>query len=233
MSVPLPPSAPFSPRSRGARTRETAARILWAAIPFWTVGLAGWAPAVHIARRRRTRAAWWWVAALAASTVAEVVVVELIPKNAGIAESFIGDVVVLGYLITATVYAWRGCGPDLPPLRSPQAAAHLYPYPYPHPGYGDAVWQPEPFGSEHSMSFPAPTLPYPGAPVGAGIPVRPAPPTPAVSHAIPPTPAVSPVPAAAAHDMAAHDMAAEIQADLRELRGFLGDALGQQPEDAR
>ena len=184
MSAHQPPSASFPPPSRSRRTRELTARILWAAIPFWTVGIAGWAPAVHIARRRRTRAAWWWVAALAASTVAEFAAVELIPRHADVGESFIGDTVVLGYLITATVYAWRGCGPDLPALR-----------PVPQP-------QPQPWHGAVPTTPPPPTTPT----------------TPTTPTAIPAVPARS---------SAAHDMAAEIQADLRELRGFLGG------EDAR
>jgi len=193
MSAPLPPSAPFPPPSPGTRARGLAARILWAAVPFWTVGIAGWAPAVHIARRRRTREAWWWVAALAASTVAEFVVVELIPKKANVEESFIGDTVVLGYLITATVYAWRGCGPDLPALR---------PVP-PQPWYGAAP-------TVAPMPFPGP------APLSAPAPTPTAAPT-----------ATAAILAAPAGSGAAQDLAAEIQADLRELRGFLGG------EDAR
>ncbi|MEZ0106670.1 hypothetical protein ABH920_000651 [Catenulispora sp. EB89] len=201
MSAPLPPSAPFPPPSRGTRTRGLAARILWAAVPFWTVGIAGWAPAVHIARRRRTREAWWWVAALAASTVAEFVVVELIPKKANVEESFIGDTVVLGYLITATVYAWRGCGADLPALRP------VSPPVPPQPWYGAApTIAPMPFPAPAPMSAPAPT------------------PAPAATVAPTPTAAILAAPTGSG---AAQDMAAEIQADLRELRGLLGG------EDAR
>jgi len=191
MSAPQPSSASFPPPSRGRRTRELTARILWAAIPFWTVGIAGWAPAVHIARRRRTRAAWWWVAALAASTVAEFVAVELIPRNADFGESFIGDTVVLGYLITATVYAWRGCGPDLPVLR---------PVPQPQPWHGAVP----------TTAPPPPPPPPPPSPTALTTPTTP-----------------TAIPAVPTGSSAAHDMAAEIQADLRELRGFLGG------EDAR
>ncbi|WP_370370573.1 hypothetical protein [Catenulispora sp. GP43] len=165
------------------------ARVLWTAIPFWTVGICGWVPAVHIARRRRTARAWWWVAAFVGAMVAEFVVVELIPKNANTWESLIGDTVVLGYLITATVHAWKGCGPGLPALR-PAAE---------QPWYGQ---------SPLPAATPVPpTHLYPATFVAPGF-------APTATSA---APVVPPVTAAAAHDMAA-----EVQAELRELRGLLG-----------
>lgn len=178
MSAPQPPSTPYPPPSAAVRAGSFVARVLWTVIPVGSVGLLGWVPAVHIARRRRTPASWWWLAGMVAGTVGECVLVYLVPGDKHGSPEAGAGAFALSYLITATVYAWRGCGPE-PTRRQPEAP---YPNPYPHPGYGGAAWPPATFGS-------APPTPYPAA--------------------------------------AAHDMAAEIQADLRELRGFLGG------EDAR
>ncbi|MEY9860016.1 hypothetical protein ABH935_005650 [Catenulispora sp. GAS73] len=187
MSAPQPPSAYYPPPSAAVRAGSFVARVLWTVIPVVSVGLLGWVPAVHVARRRRTPASWWWLAGMVAGMVGECVLVYLVPGDKhGNAEAGAGAF-ALSYLITATVYAWRGCGPG-PARRRPEAAP--YPNPYPHPGYGSAAWPPAAFGSAPSTPYPAPVVPA--------------------------------VPAAAAHAMAA-----EIQADLRELRGFLGG------EDAR
>lgn len=196
MSAPLPPT-PYPPPSAAVRVRSYVMRLLWTLIPFGTVGLCGWVPALHIARRRRTPASWWWLTGLVAGMVAEVTVVELIPKNTNFLGSLTGDTVVIGYLITATVYAWRGCGPGLPALRPVSP-----PWSGPVPGYPAAPGYPS--------TLVGPTAP--ATPSAAFPPIQP----------MPPVSPVSPVPAAAASDMAA-----EVQAELRELRGFLGG------EDAR
>jgi hypothetical protein len=187
MSAPLPPpSGP--PPSTVARAGSLVARILWTMIPFGTLGLCGWAPAVHIARRRRTAESWWWLAALVAGTIGEIVLVSVVPQGHGSGQ-FDAGLYVVSYLITASVYAWRGCGPErtVPP--------HL------SAGYG-AAWMAGQYGSATPASpttFVAPATPFSFAP------------------------ATPPMPPAAS----ASDMAAEIQAELRELRGFLGG------EDAR
>lgn len=76
----------------------------------------------------------------------------------------------------------------------------------PYPGY-HAGWMPAGYEAGPPTPYPTYTQPYSVFP--AAIPV--------------PAPATAPAPASAA----ANDMAAEIQAELRELRGFLGG------EDAR
>ena len=155
MKAPQPPTPHPPPPSTAARAGSFVARVLWTVLPSATLGLAGWVPAVHIARERRTWEAWIWLAGLLAATVCEIVLVEVMPDGNVLAGFFL-----VAYLITATVYAWQGCGAK-PLMQSPTA-------------YG--AWIPADY--EHYRAAP-----YPAA---------------------------------------ATDMAAEIQADLRELRGFLG-----------
>lgn len=155
MKAPQPP-APHPQPSAVARAGNFVARVLWTVLPSATLGLAGWVPAVHIARRRRTRAAWIWLAGLVAAAVGEIVLLEMTPDGNLFAGFF-----AVAYLITATVYAWHGCGVE-PPAPSPA-------------GYGP--WTPASYEHYNAALYPAP---------------------------------------------AATDMAAEIQADLRELRGLLG-----------
>ncbi|MEY9903922.1 hypothetical protein ABIA35_000128 [Catenulispora sp. MAP12-49] len=210
MSAPHQSPTPYSPPSAAARAGSLAIRVLWTVIPFGTLGLAAWVPALHIARRRRTTKAWGWLAANVAGTVGECVLVATVPANghgsAGDAGTGAGFYCV-AFFIAATVYAWRGCGPGLPkPVRRPVAyggygAAWSQTLPYPNPNPNP---NPNPMAATAPAFYPV-NAPGPGplsAPVAA--------------------PAVPLVPAAAAHDMAAQDMAAEIQAELRELRGFLG-----------
>lgn len=187
MSAPLPPT-PYPPPSATARAWSFVARVLWTAIPPGTLGLCGWVPAVHAARRRRDPWGWWWLAGLVAAAVAEIVLVSVTPaKGKGPTETLAGAFAVT-YIIVASIYAWRWCGPDNPGPRW---------QPGPHAGYG-GEWMPAGYESPPRTPYTVPTQPYSAR---ANVP---------------------PVPAAAANDMAA-----EIQAELRELRGFLGG------EDAR
>ena len=182
MSAPLPPT-PYPPPSAVVRVRSFVTRVLWTAIPFGSLGMCGWVPAVHAARRRRSPLGWWWLAGLSASAVLEIVLVSVSPgKGNGPAETSAGAFAVT-HIITASIYAWRWCGPDDP---GPQWQ------PGPYAGYGGG-WMPAGYESQPPTPYTLPTQPY-----------------------SPPS-VVPPVPAAAANDMAA-----EIQAELRELRGFLG-----------
>ena len=193
MSAPQPPPTPYPPPSAAVRARLFVTRTLWTAIPVATLGFLGWVPAVHIARRRRTRSAWIWLAGLVAALVCEIVMLEVLPTRV---QAITGGF-TLTCIITATVYAWQGCGDDYPVARRP-----------PYPVYG-AGWMPIGYESAPPTPYPAPTQPYSAA---MAVPATPA-------QTIPPVPPVPPA--------AANDMAAEIQAELRELRGFLGG------EDAR
>jgi hypothetical protein len=205
MSAPLPPPTPYPPPSAVVRARNLVTRILWTALPIGTLGLCGWVPALHIARRRRTPASWWWLAALAAATVGECVLVWLVPSQEHGSKETAAGTFTVTYLITATVYAWRGNGADLPVLR-----------PAPYPGYG--AWMPVGYGSAPpapQASMPQPYPAAPGTPAGSAV------------FAAPTAPAAPAAPIPPSSAAAASDMAAEVQAELRELRGFLGG------EDAR
>jgi hypothetical protein len=178
-------------------------RILWTMLPFGSLGLFGWAPALSIARRRRTRAAYWWLGALSGSAVLEVVLLVVVPsKNAGAAGTAAGTFVV-AFIGTASVYAWRGKG-DPPLPRRP----HVYGYPLTY---------------QYPVAVPATAmLPSPFDQTPAPAP-RPAPtPAPTPTRLFPAAPTLPPVPPPVPSTAPASDLAAEVQADLRELRGLLG-----------
>jgi len=182
---------------------------LWTTVPTISLGLFAWAPAVHIARQRRTSDAWWWLATFVASTITEVVLVEVVPTDAGGVEGALPGVFLLAYLITASVYAWRGCGPR-PAAPSMYPAAYVDAWHQPtHPGSAQPM--PTPMPTHAAMHAPAPMpTPAPGY-MPAPAPMPTAPPTMAASGAWPGT-----------TPPADDNMAAEVQAELRELRGFLG-----------
>jgi hypothetical protein len=180
MSPPQPPSSrPW--QSAGTRAQTFVSRFLWTTIPFLTVGILGWVPALHVARQRRTARAWWWFWGLLAATAGEFLLVELVPAKGSAWGTFAGAFCLV-YIITATVYAWKSCV-ALPPLSGP---------PPQYPDYPNTVWI-----SSGAAPIPAPTI------------------------------QASTVSPSAAGYSAASDMAAEVQAELRELRGLLGG------EDAR
>jgi hypothetical protein len=205
MSPPQPPLSPYPPQSAGVRARTFASRFLWTTIPLLSGGLLGWVPALHVARRRRTPKAWWWFAGLLQGTVVECVLVVMQPTNSTTGHGDTGNFAgafSLASIITATAYSWISCK-ALPPLPDPYA------------GYANTMWMPtKPEGTPYPAPSPTVTVP-PGTP-GPSFPSAP----PVAPVPAPPAPA----PAAAT---AASEMAAEVQAELRELRGFLGG------EDAR
>jgi hypothetical protein len=159
MSPQQPPLSPYPPQSAVVRAQTFASRFLWTTIPVLTVGLLGWVPALHVARSRRTPKGWWWFVGLLAGAVGECVLVGTVPSTShGNAETFSGTF-CLGYIITATVYAWKGCGA---PPRVPGSA-----------GYATTMWMATtldgtPYPPPYPVSFPvAPPVPPVPAPTAA------------------------------------------------------------------
>ena len=213
MSAPQP--TPYPQPSAYAnvveRTQAFVVRVLWTALPFGSLGLLGWVQALRVARRRRTPKAWWWLAGLAGATVVECLLVTLVPSKTEDGSGAAAGGFVVTYIITASVYNWQQSS------GMPRLGARPGPYPL-----TATAWMPSPFEGGTPvvpvMMVPVSPTPQPMAPMQVMPGQQPAAQPQEPLQPVAQTPvAQTPVP-----QTQAPDMAAEVQAELRELRGLLG-----------
>lgn len=226
MSAPQPTSYPQPSAYASAVewTRVFVVRVLWTALPFGSLGLLGWVQALRVARRRRTPKTWWWLAGLAGAAVVECVLLVVVPSNTKDDSGAAAGGFVVTYIITASVYNWLN-SKDMRRVR-----VRVGPYPV-----APTAWMPSPFDGTPVM----PVMPVMVVPVAGAAS------TPVAGVAVPGQVAMPGQPVARAQESAApesaapvsqaqrqpqlkeqgrgeSDMAAEVQAELRELRGLLG-----------
>jgi len=259
LSSPAPNSVLFvdqSPPADAAVLAGTAERILaaWHAFERSPDGTA----LDRIAFRKRTAAGWLWFAGSAAGTVLVIVLAEAAPKDHAPAWIGLIMVVCIIFMVVYTRVASRALTPKpgrpfQPPAQVQEAYGYIYgaengrypgqPAPYflpPHtdvppvagPPIHDAPPAFAPPPAKPSFTAPPAFAPPVTAPPAFAPPVT-APPAFAPPVTAPPafTPPVIAPPAAAPN--AVDPAAAELQAELRELRDFLGESEGGRARDGR
>ena len=231
-------------------------RVLWTLVPICSLGFLGWVPPLRIAIRRQTPAAWLWFAGFAAGTALVIALAETVQDPADPQSgppAWVGMVIILD-IVSAAVYTGIATKaltrkPRMAPLPPQDALPYGYEYAYDY-GYAYGHEYRHEYGHDHG-GYPGQPAAYPGPPPGPLSPLAPpldtssAMPT-IVTSPIPPTVVTSPVgpPAAAAAPTlpppaapnAVDAAAAEVQAELRKLRDFLGesaDGRSQERHDRR
>lgn len=188
-------------------------RVLWTLVPIGSLGLLGWVPPLRIAFRRNTPAAWLWLAGSVVGIVLICVLVTTVRSAPNLKDSPPGwvGVIEIIYIISTAVYtgiATKVLTPKPRLMPPPVQVRESYDRGYDR-GYG--------YGRYPGQ--PAAHLPPPPVDV---LPVD-------VPTVIVPSAVAPRVVAPNAVDAAA----AEVRAELRELRDFLGESAAAEQREAQ